>query len=142
MDTTNAHRSSSSVESGIDPMTDAPPTDETVVLATYANRQDAEVACARLAGHDIDAVVVADDVHPLFQFTEGVELRGLEGMATPARRILGEEPRLSAEDRTGALSSTEKSGPRRNSPGPLHSATVPPTASSSGTPGGLSSGEA
>ncbi|WP_103030280.1 hypothetical protein [Salinibacter altiplanensis] len=174
-------------------MTDAPPTDETVVLATYANRQDAEMARARLAEHEIDAVVVADDVHPPFQLAEGVELRGLEDVADPARRAFGEETHVSVEDGvpaampsesaqqrdraaltfgrgglvqatgpppgptwrdfsswwrlswpdcpsacsvpTGALSSTGTGiGRVEAAPGPLHSATVPPTASSSGTP--------
>ena len=65
--------------------------EETTILATYSNRQDAEVAKARLAEREIDALIVADDVHPPFQLTEGVELRVLEGVADRAQRVLEEE---------------------------------------------------
>ena len=90
------------VVSDHDPMPQNLSAEETAILATYSNRQDAELGRARLAEHEIDAFVVADDVHPPFQFTEGVELRVLEGAADRARRVLGEEPHLSAEGRAGA----------------------------------------
>jgi len=76
--------------------------EETAILATYSNRQDAEVAKARLAEREIDALIVADDVHPPFQLTEGVELRALEGGADRARRVLDEETSVSVEDEAAA----------------------------------------
>lgn len=72
--------------------------EETTILTTYSNRQDAEVAQARLADRAIDAFIVADDVHPPFQLTEGVELRVLEGEADRARHVLEEETNVSIED--------------------------------------------
>jgi len=76
--------------------------EETAILATYSNRQDAEVAKARLAEREIDALIVADDVHPPFQLTEGVELRALEGGADRARRVLDGETSVSVEDEAAA----------------------------------------
>ncbi len=76
--------------------------EETAILATYSNRQDAEVAKARLAEREIDALIVADDVHPPFQLTEGVELRVLEGVAHRAQRVLEEEMGVSVEDEVTA----------------------------------------
>ena len=75
---------------------------ETALLATFSNRQDAEVAKARLADHEIDALVVADDVHPPFQRTKGVELRVLEKQADQARRVRGAKTSVSATGGTGA----------------------------------------
>ena len=75
---------------------------ETAILATFSNRQDAELAKARLADHEIDALVVADDVHPPFQRTEGVELRVLEKQADRARRVLAANTSVSATGGTGA----------------------------------------
>jgi hypothetical protein len=72
--------------------------EETAILATYSNRQDAEIAKARLAEREIDALIVADDVHPQFQLTEGVELRVLEGVADRAQRVLEEETSASVVD--------------------------------------------
>lgn len=37
--------------------------EETVVIATYSNRPDAEVDKARLDDQDVSSVVGADDVH-------------------------------------------------------------------------------
>lgn len=71
--------------------------EETPILATYSNRQDAEVAKARLADREIDAFIVADDVHPPFQLTEGVELRVLDGEADRARHVLEEKTEVSPE---------------------------------------------
>jgi hypothetical protein len=71
--------------------------EETTILATYSNRQDAEVDKARLAEREIDAFIVADDVHPPFQLTEGVELRVLEGEADRARHVLKEKTEVSSE---------------------------------------------
>jgi len=75
-----------------------PSAEETTILATYPNRQDAEVAKARLAAREIDALIVADDVHPPFQLTEGVELRVFEGVENRARRVLKEETSVSIEN--------------------------------------------
>ena len=69
--------------------------EETPILATYSNRQDAEVAKARLADREIDAFIVADDVHPPFQLTEGVELRVLKEEADRARHVLKEKTEVS-----------------------------------------------
>jgi hypothetical protein len=69
--------------------------EETPILATYSNRQDAEVAKARLADREIDAFIVADDVHPPFQLTEGVELHVLVGEADRARHVLEEKTEVS-----------------------------------------------
>jgi 2-phospho-L-lactate transferase/gluconeogenesis factor (CofD/UPF0052 family) len=71
--------------------------EETPILATYSNRQDAEVAKARLADREIDAFIVADDVHPPFQLTEGVELRVLEVEADRARHVLEEKTEVSPD---------------------------------------------
>ncbi|PQJ26778.1 hypothetical protein BSZ35_17740 [Salinibacter sp. 10B] len=71
--------------------------EETTILATYSNRQDAEVAKARLAEREIDAFIVADDVHPPFQLTEGVKLRVLEGEADRAHHVLEEKTEVSPE---------------------------------------------
>jgi len=80
---------------------------DTAILATYSNRQDAEVAKSRLAERQIDALIVADDVHPPFQLTEGVELCVLEGAAERARRVLEEETSGSVEGGSGTEMSSE-----------------------------------
>jgi hypothetical protein len=49
----------------------------------------------------IDALIVADDVPPPVQLTEGVELRVLEGVANRARRVLEEETTVSVEEGSG-----------------------------------------
>ena len=95
------------VESDYGTMPQNPPAEETVILATYSNRQDAEVAKAQLAEREIDALIVADDVHPPFQLTEGVVLRVLEGVADRARRVLEEETSVSVEDEVAAEISSE-----------------------------------
>jgi len=87
--------------------------EKTAVLATYSNRQDAEVAKARLAEHEIEAPIVADDVHPPFQLTEGVELRVLEGMADRARRILAEEASVPVGEEIGAERPSEFAQPEQ-----------------------------
>lgn len=61
---------------------------ETTVVATYASRQDAEIAKTQLADHDILALITADDVHPPLQMTEGVKLRVLDHKAEQALNIL------------------------------------------------------
>jgi hypothetical protein len=89
--------------------------DETTVLGTYSNRSDAEVAKARLADREIDAVIVADDVHPPFQLTEGVELRVLEGEAERARQVLSAETAGAVEGETSMETpsgSAQKGGAR------------------------------
>lgn len=66
--------------------------EETVVIAAYSNRQDAEVAKARLDDQNVSSVVSADDVHPPLPLTEGVELRVLNHGADCAREILETGP--------------------------------------------------
>lgn len=65
--------------------------EDTVIAATYSNRQDAEIAKARLAEHEIESLIIADDTHPSFQLTEGVKLCVLEGVGDQASRILEEQ---------------------------------------------------
>ena len=81
--------------------------EETPILATYSNRQDAEVAKARLADREIDAFIVADDVHPPFQLTEGVELRVLKEEADRARHVLEEKTEVSPEQGISTEMSSE-----------------------------------
>jgi len=50
-----------------------------------------------LSDREIDAFIVADDVHPPFQLTEGVELRVLDGEADRARHVLEEKTEVSPE---------------------------------------------
>jgi len=50
-----------------------------------------------LADREIDAFIVADDVHPPFQLTEGVELRVLEVEADRARHVLEEKTEVSPD---------------------------------------------
>jgi hypothetical protein len=63
-------------------------TDETTVVATYSNRQNAEIARTQLEKQEISSFVVADDVHPPLQLTEGVELRVLDREVEQAHKIL------------------------------------------------------
>lgn len=81
-------------------------TQETEIVATYPSRQDAEVAKARLEERAVEAVIVADDVHPPLQLTEGVKLRVLEGMVDRARRILAERS-ATADGETGTFGSSK-----------------------------------
>lgn len=62
---------------------------ETTVVATYSNRQDAEIAKGQLGDHNITALITADDVHPPLQMAEGVTLRVLDHEAAQALDILG-----------------------------------------------------
>jgi len=81
-------------------------TDETVVVGVYTNRPDAEVAKAWLAEHGIYALIVADNTHSSFQFTEGVRLRVFEQEAEHAQEILSqasESPRDPASSNVTAL---------------------------------------
>ena len=89
---------------------------ETAILATFPNRQDAEVVKARLDDHEIDALVVAEDVHPPFQLTGGVELRVLKKQADRARHVLGANTSVSATGGTGAEMLRESTGRRNAQP--------------------------
>jgi hypothetical protein len=84
-----------------------PSVEKTTILATYSNRADAEVIKARLADREIDAMIVADDVHPSFQLTEGVKLRVMDREVDRARHILAEETDVSAKRKVGAEKSSE-----------------------------------
>ncbi len=62
--------------------------EETAVVATYTNRHDAEVAKSFLEDQGIASFVVADDVHPPIQLTEGVRLFVMSEEAQNARIAL------------------------------------------------------
>lgn len=49
-------------------------TEESAVVAAYATRHDAEIARSYLNDRGIDALVSADDVHTVVQFTQGARL--------------------------------------------------------------------
>lgn len=95
-------------------MTEAQP--ETVVVAVYSSRQDAEIAQEVLADEDIRASIAADDagaMHPQLQQTQGVRLAVLDDKAAKARWVLKEAdllPEGSAPDHEhadGAASSRQ-----------------------------------
>lgn len=62
----------------VDVMTRDLSSKESTVVATYSNHQDAEMARGYLEDHDIASFVGADDVHPLFQLTEGGKTSGTQ----------------------------------------------------------------
>ena len=72
--------------------------EETTVIATYSNRHDAEVAKGLLQEWDITSLVIADDVHPPFQLTEGVKLLVLSSKAQDAHEALNEEAMLLTDE--------------------------------------------
>lgn len=76
--------------------------EETAVLATYSNRQDAEVVRAFLEDRGITTFIAADDVHPPLQLTEGVRLLVLSGEASRARDALAEGGLASSQEPTMA----------------------------------------
>lgn len=65
-------------------------TDETIAVAAYSNRQNAEIAKTQLDERGLSALIIADDVHPPFQLTEGVKLRVLEQDMEHARKLLSD----------------------------------------------------
>lgn len=79
--------------------------EETIVVARYSNRHDAETAKSFLADQGISSFVTADDVHPPLQLTEGVRLRVMTGEAQAAKKALKDADMLprqgSTEDGTG-----------------------------------------
>lgn len=75
--------------------------EETVVVATYSSRQDAEAARGLLSDRGITSFVTADDVHPPLQITEGSRVRVLGRDLAAAREALysaGMLPGSEAED--------------------------------------------
>ena len=64
--------------------------DNTTVVATYPARHYAEMAKSYLADHDIDAFVIADDVHVPLQLTEGARLVVMQGRAQAAHDALAD----------------------------------------------------
>ena len=67
---------------------DENPSEETVVVATYSTRHDAEMAKSILEDNGISAFVVADDVHVPLQLTEGVRLIVLQSQVRRASEAL------------------------------------------------------
>lgn len=65
-----------------------PASKDTAVLATYPSRHQADVAASVLVDRGIDAHVVADDVHPPLQMTEGARLVVMADTAEEAAAIL------------------------------------------------------
>lgn len=88
-------------------MSDDRDREETVVLATYGTRPDAEVAREYLANADIQSFVSSDDaggMYPQMQRPNGVKLIGMAETAQAARSQLEEAGLLPAE-----MESTEDS---------------------------------
>lgn len=82
--------------------------EDTEVVATYNNRHDAEVAMGYLKDQNIDSFVVADDVHPPLQLTEGVKLLVMHTRVQDAREALKVADML---PRTGSEKVDEVEGP-------------------------------
>jgi len=83
--------------------------DETTVVTTYSSRQDAEIAKTQLEERGISALILADDVHPPFQLTEGVELRVLDQDVEHARQLLPlDGPSATEISGTGKLPESEE----------------------------------
>lgn len=74
-------------------MTDALDAEETVVVATYSTRRDAEMAKDRLAEAEIQSFITADDaggMHPQMQAPHGVKLLVLQRAAERAHEVLAD----------------------------------------------------
>lgn len=63
---------------------------KTAVVATYPARHYAEMARDFLADNNIDAFVIADDVHVPLQLTEGARLLVMEAQAEAAYDALAD----------------------------------------------------
>lgn len=75
-------------------MSDDRSTEETVVVAAYPSRHDAEMARDLLGDHGIKAFVAADDVHPPLQMTEGARLLVMAADAWTAHEVLDDAEML------------------------------------------------
>ncbi|MFA5111764.1 MAG: DUF2007 domain-containing protein [Desulfobaccales bacterium] len=78
--------------------------DDAVVLETFSNRIEAEMAAGLLESEGVEAVVMADDAggaYPMLQFVRGVRLLVAQEDEARAREILAamEEP-LSPDSQT------------------------------------------
>jgi hypothetical protein len=65
--------------------------DDAVVLDTFSNRIEAEMAQGILEGEGIDAMVMADDAggaYPMLQFVRGVRLMVAAGDEARAKEVL------------------------------------------------------
>jgi hypothetical protein len=65
--------------------------DDAIVLETFANRMEAEMAAGWLESEGIEALVMADDAggaYPMLQFVRGVRLMVAAADEGPAREIL------------------------------------------------------
>ena len=68
--------------------------EKTTVVATYSNRHNAEVAKGLLQDRNLASFVVADDVHPPLQLTEGVRLLVLDSKVQEAHEVLDDAAML------------------------------------------------
>lgn len=76
--------------------------EETVVVATYSSRHDAETAKSFLSDQGITAFVTADDVHPPLQITEGSRVRVMSRDLPAAREALNDAKMLPGSDSEAA----------------------------------------
>ena len=81
--------------------------EETVVVATYSSRQDAEAAKGLLSDRGITSFVAADDVHPPLQITEGSRVRVLGRDLAAARDALHSAGMLPGSEETDAGAVTD-----------------------------------
>ena len=96
------------------PMTNAPDTEKTAILATYTTRRDAEMARDYLADADIQSFVKTDDaggMHPQLQRPHGVKLVGMSGTAQRARSLLADAGLLPEEGTDAEANAPEREGP-------------------------------
>lgn len=63
---------------------------ETVVIAIYTQRHDAEIAKSYLEDRGISSFIIADDVHVSLQLTDGVKLVAMQHQAEKAVDALSE----------------------------------------------------
>lgn len=74
---------------------------ETIVVAVYSNRHDAEVAKSFLEDQGIYSFVTADDVHVQLQLTEGARLHVMSDRAEAALDRLKDADMLMTEGQRG-----------------------------------------
>ncbi|MEX2401502.1 MAG: hypothetical protein WD423_12085 [Rhodothermales bacterium] len=83
--------------------------DETVIVARYMSRHDAEMAKSFLEDQGIASFVAADDTHVPLQLTEGARLMVMGDTAATAREALADAEMLPAggeEDPAGEATSS------------------------------------
>lgn len=86
--------------------------EETIIVATYSNWNDAEVAKSFLEDRGISSFVAADEVHPPVQLAHGARLRVMTSRVEEAVEALDAADMLprdaSAEDREHAEGATKR----------------------------------